>query len=189
MSGAVIDPKVKSRRMVVRVALCAVYAALIAFMFTFGKGHTIIVDNKDTEDGKAKAFESVTVSVDGQEPMDLQSGDRDMAKVRGQGHMVQVTVKDQQKREVRIHVPLGEDVVLLSVPKLVAGLQPAVIPFVPVEAPPPPDEPQPGANPAEPAAVPGVPGAPVAAPGAPVAAPGAPAAAPGAPAAPAKTTP
>jgi hypothetical protein len=180
VSGAVIDPKVKSRRTVVRAALCVAYAALIAVMFTFGKGHTVIIDNKDTEDGQAKAFESVTVSVDGQEPLDLAAGDRDMAKVRGQGHKVEVTVKDQQKREIRFRVPLGEDVLLLSVPKLVAGLQPAVIPFVPLEAPPPADEPQPGANPAEPIPGEAIPGAPVA-----PAVPGAPAA----PGAPVKTTP
>ena len=180
MSGAVIDPKIKSRRTLVRAALCVAYLVLIAVMFTVGKGHTIIIDNKDSEDGQAKAFESVTVSVDGQEPLELAAGERDMAKVRGQGHQVEVTVKDQQKREIRFRVPLGEDVLLLSVPKLVAGQQPAVIPFVPVEAPPPADEPQAGANPAEPtpeATIPGAPEAP--------AIPGAPAA----PGAPVKTTP
>lgn len=178
MSGAVIDPKVKSRRTVVRVVLCAVYAAAIAAVFTFGKGHTIIIDNKDTEDGQAKAFESVTVSVDGQEPLELMAGDRDMTKVRGQGHRVEITVKDQQKREMRISLPLSEDTLLLSVPKLVAGIQPAVVTFVPLEAPPAPEEPQPAAD----AVVPAVEGAP--------AVPGAPAApaAPGAPAAP-KTNP
>jgi hypothetical protein len=176
-----MDPKVKTRRTVVRAALCVVYAALIALVFAYGKGHTVIVDNKDSEDGQAKAFESVTVSVDGMEPMELMAGDRDMAKVRGQGHTVEITVKDQQKRTATFRVPLGEDVVLLSVPKLVAGAQPAVVPFVPNEAPPPAEEPQPDATPTDPAAaVPGAEGVPAApaVPGAPVA-----------PGAPAKTTP
>ena len=133
MSGAVIPPQVRTRRLVVRAALCAVYAGLIWLVFALGKGHTIILDNKDAEDGSVKAIESLSISVDGQDPIDLQAGDRDMAKVRGQGHKVEVTVKDGQKVENRITVPLGEELVLLSIPKLMAGVKPAVVPFVPKE--------------------------------------------------------
>jgi hypothetical protein len=133
MSGAVINPKTRSRRLIVRAALCVVYAGLAAVMFNYGKGHTLILDNKDAEDGSAKAIESLSISVDGQEPVDLQAGERDMAKIRGQGHKVEVTVKDGQKVENHITVPLTEDTLLLSIPKLMAGLKPAVIPFVPKE--------------------------------------------------------
>jgi len=180
MSGT-MEPKVKSRRLAVRLGLVVVYAALIAGVFSFGKGHTIIIDNKDSEDGSIKAIESLSVSVDGQEPIDLSAGDRDMAKVRGQGHRVEVTVKDGQKVEKRISVPLTEDVLLLSLPKLLAG-QAAVIKFVPLEAVAPADEGNNNAftSPTDPTA-PAVPGAP-AMPGAP-AVPGAPAK-PGAPPAP-----
>jgi len=140
VSGATMDPKVQIRRRLVRGGLIVVYAALIGFVFTFGKGHTIIIDNKDAEDGSVKAFESVTVSVDGQDPIDLQGGDRDMAKVRGQGHTVEITLQGGQKTQTRIRVPLTEDMLLLSLPKLAAGQQPAVIPFVPKDIAPPADE-------------------------------------------------
>ena len=137
MSGAVMDPKVKGRRLLVRIALGVVYVALLAFVFVFGKGHTLILDNKDSEDGSVKAIESLTVSVDGQEPIDLSAGDRDMAKVRGQGHRVDITAKDSQMVEHRITVPLSEDMLLLSLPKLLAGVNPAVIPFVAKDVAPP----------------------------------------------------
>jgi len=128
------NSNVRTRRRFVRAVLCVVYVALIAFVFVKGKGHTLILDNKDSDDGSVKAVESLSVSVDGQDPIDLSSGDRDMAKVRGQNHRVEITIQGQ-KSATRITVPLKEDVVLLSLPKLLAG-QPAVSKFVPkVEAP------------------------------------------------------
>jgi len=178
MSGSVMDPKVRSRRLAVRLGLIVVYAALIAGVFSFGKGHTLIIDNKDSEDGSIKAIESLSVSVDGQEAIDLSAGDRDMAKIRGQGHRVEITVKDGQKVEKRISVPLNEDILLVSLPKLLAG-QPSVIKFVAPDAVAPTDEGNNNAftSPTDPNA-PAVPGVP--------AMPGAPAtpAKPGAPTAP-----
>jgi hypothetical protein len=138
MSGKPVDPNVQRRRLLVRCGLGVVYAALIAIVFNFGKGHTLIIDNQDAEDGSVKAIESLSVSVDGQEAIDLQGGDRDMAKVRGQGHVVEITVGGQ-KTSTRIRVPLNEDMLLLSLPKLLAG-QPAVIPFVPKDVAPPADD-------------------------------------------------
>jgi hypothetical protein len=180
MSGKAMNPETKTRRLLVRCALVLVYAGLIGFVFVFGKGHTLILDNKDSEDGSVKAIESLTVAVDGQDPIDLQAGERDMAKVRGQGHWVEITAKDSQKVERRIKVPLGEEMLLLSLPKLLAGVQPAVIPFVAMDAVPPPGDTGGNSNAftspdaVDPSAAPVVPGAP-AAPSAP-AAPGAPAA-------------
>ena len=71
--------------------------------------------------------------MDGQEPIDLSAGDRDMAKVHGQGHQVEITVKDAQKVTHQVHVPLGEDMVLLSLPALLSGAPSSLIPFVPKE--------------------------------------------------------
>jgi len=167
VSGAVVSPQVRTRRLVVRGVLCVVYVFLIGLAFTLGKGHTIILDNKDAEDGSAKALESLSISVDGKDPIDLQAGERDMAKVRGQDHRVEVVVKDGPKVENRITIPLREDLVLLSIPRLVAGLKPAVVPFATKVEPPAADQgtsnaftsPDPGA-PAQPGAAPAAPGTP-----------------------------
>jgi hypothetical protein len=147
MSGTALDPKVRRRRLLVRAALVLVYAGLMGLVFVRGKGHTI---------------QTLTVSVDGQEPIDLAAGERDQAKVQGQGHRVVITVKGQ-KVERRITVPLSEEMLLLSLPKLLAGVQPAVTPFVPPEAPPADDQ-QGQSNaftsPADPNATPGAPSTP-----------------------------
>ena len=136
MSGAVNHSNTKSRRLLVRLGLIVVYFGLMGFVFVTGKGHTLILDNKDSADGSIKAIESLSISVDGQDPIDLSAGDRDMAKIKGQGHKVEITVKDSQMVQHRITVPLKEETLLLSIPKLLAG-QPAVIPFVPLDVVPP----------------------------------------------------
>jgi len=162
--GSQQDLKTQRRRRLVRAACVLVYIGLIALVLNLGKGHTLILDNKDAEDGSVKALDSISVSVDGQDPTDLSAGDRDMAKVRGQGHVVDVTIKDGPKVTRRIHVPLGEDMLLLSLPKLLAG-QPAVSRFVPKDVAPTPEDQQ-GNNNAftspDAPAVPGAPAAPVA---------------------------
>jgi hypothetical protein len=134
-----IDPKTKGRRLVVRAALLVAYAALMAVAFIFGKGHTVLLDNKDSADGTVKAIESMTISVNGQEPMEFMSGDRDMAKVRAQWHTIKIDINGQVV-EKTFSVPLGQDMVLLSIPMLLAGKEPAVVPFVPADEPPPAQE-------------------------------------------------
>ena len=138
-----LEPKSKTRSLFVRGALLVVYVSIMMVAFVFGKGHTILLDNKDSADGAVKAFENVTVSVDGQEPMEFMSGDRDLAKVRAQWHSIEVTVNGQ-KTVKKFTVPLGESVLLLSIPKLVAGVEPSIITFVQADEPPPPVDPNAG---------------------------------------------
>jgi len=158
------DSSLKTRRLVVRGGLLVVYALLIAVSFVLGRGHTVLLDNKDSEDGSVKAIESFTVSVNGQEPMEFMSGDRDMTKVRSQWHTLVVDVNGQ-KTEKKFKVPIGEDMVLLSIPKLLAGVEPAVVPFVPQVEPAPAGEPAGNDNQfTSPGGTPEVPEAPVAPP-------------------------
>ena len=134
MNGtATMDPNLKSRRMMVRGGLVIVYAILIAFVFYFGKGHTLLLDNKDSEDGTMKAFEGVTVTVDDQDPIEFMSGDRDQAKLRAQSHTVKVVVNNGPTIVKQIKLPVMENMLVLSIPKLVAGVEPAVTVFVPIE--------------------------------------------------------
>ena len=159
-----MEPKSKNRRRIVRGILLVAYASVMMGAFMLGKGHTILLDNKDSSDGTVKAFESVTVSVDGQEPIEFMSGDRDMAKVRAQWHTIEVTVNGK-KTVKKITLPLGQDILLLSIPKLVAGVEPALIPFVAADEPPPPADPDAGnsnefTSPGGTPEVPVVPGAP-----------------------------
>lgn len=141
MSGKASDPKTKLRRSLVRGGLILAYVLLMALVFVLGKSHTILVDNKDSADGSAPALDGILVSVDGQEPLELYAGDRDMVKVKGQRHRVSIEpVTGGDKIEAALDVPMGEDMLLLSVPKL-ANRQPGFLErFVQRDEPRPADE-------------------------------------------------
>ena len=119
------------RRLAVRAALAAVFVGLAALAFLTGKGHTILVDNKDAEDGSVQAFDGVMVTVDRQESLEMYLGDRLAVTVMGQSHTV--TIEDLNggtKVERKIRLPLGEETLLLSVPMLAEGREPALVKFV-----------------------------------------------------------
>ncbi|OHD74028.1 MAG: hypothetical protein A2177_14600, partial [Spirochaetes bacterium RBG_13_68_11] len=127
--------RIAARRLAVRAALVAVFVGLTALAFLAGKGHTILVDNKDAEDGSVQAIDGVMVAVDRQEPLELYAGDRDKAVVMGQVHTVSIEViADGTKVERKIRLPVGEEMLLLSVPKLAAGRESALVPFVAPQA-------------------------------------------------------
>jgi len=125
----------RTRRIVVRAALVVVYLGLAALAFVLGKGHTILLDNKDAEDGSVSAFDGVLVTVDRQEEQEMYLGDRLAATVMGQSHTVAIEdFNGETKVEKRIRVPLGTDMVLLSIPKLAEGIEPALVPFTAAQA-------------------------------------------------------
>lgn len=129
----------RMRRLLVRSGLLAAYVALTALAFVLGKGHTILLDNKDTEG--VRAIDGLVISINGGEPIELYPGDRDKAVVQGQRHRVAVETLDGKKIERTLRLPIGDDMLLLSIPRLVAGRQPILTPFVPLDSAPPPDEP------------------------------------------------
>jgi hypothetical protein len=128
MSDTAAKKKIRLRRNLVRAALILVYLGLMVLVFVQGKGHTILIDNKDS--GSFTALEGVRVAVDRQADSEYAAGDRDMAKVVGQVHRVVIDRQDgSAKIEKTIRLPLGADTVLLSLPKLVAGAEPYLEPF------------------------------------------------------------
>jgi hypothetical protein len=141
MSAKAIDPKIKRRRSLVRGGLIIAYVLLMALVFVLGKSHTIIIDNKDSVDKSAAAIDGILVSVDGQEPLELYAGDRDIVKVKGQRHKLSIEpVAGGEKTETSLSVPMDEDMLILSVPKF-ANRQPGFLePFVQRDEPRPADE-------------------------------------------------
>ena len=134
-----VDKKTLIRRLLIRLALVVVYAGLVMLTFVLGKGHTLLIDNKDLADGTlTAAMDGNMVSIDGREASEVYPGDRIMETVKGQTHTV--TIEDMSRRqpiERTITLPLGEDMLLVSIPKLIAGVEPAVEVFVPVNVAPP----------------------------------------------------
>jgi hypothetical protein len=90
------------------------------------------LDNKDTE--SLEGIDGVLVRVNRDEELELYGGDRDKAVIRGQSFRVRAEVIDDGTVvEKRLRVPLSQNMVLLSIPALVAGAEPVLVPFVPVE--------------------------------------------------------
>jgi len=134
-----IAPKTRIRRLLVRSGIIVVYVLLVGIVFVLGKGHTLIVDNKKTLE--SEAIDGIVVSIDGKEGMELYAGDRDMAKLKGQRHRVSVeTITGEKKLEKSFVLPIDGDMLLLSVPKLMAGQENFLEPFVPRDQPRPADE-------------------------------------------------
>ncbi len=129
MRGVVIGPEVRRRRRWIRSGLLAVYVILIALSFLTGKSHTVLLDNKSTQD--AEAPDGVLVAVNGGEQLELYRGDRDKATVQGQRLRVRLELFDGTVTEKRLRLPLGQDLLLLSIPALLAGSGPVLVPFVP----------------------------------------------------------
>ena len=118
-----------------------VYVLLVWITFVFGKGHTILVDNKASTDGSVAAIDGIMVSIDGLEPLELYKGDRGLAVVKGQRHRMTVeSISGGNKIEKRFRVPMDTDMLLLSVPKLAAGQDDYIEPFVQRDQPRPADE-------------------------------------------------
>lgn len=137
-----MDRKIVIKRLVIRSGLVLVYACLLVLTFVLGKGHSLIIDNKDLADGSLSADSNGNmVSVDGREATEIYPGDRIMELVKGQSHTIVIEdFSGSERIERRIKLPLGEEMLLVSIPKLIAGVEPAVEPFVTVYAVQPADE-------------------------------------------------
>jgi hypothetical protein len=97
-----------------------VYLGLAALAFVLGKGHTILFDNKDAEDGSASTFDGVMVTVDRQEELEMYLGDRLAATVM---------IEDFNEGTV-----IEKKIQLLSIPMPAEGWEPALVVFVAPES-------------------------------------------------------
>jgi hypothetical protein len=141
MSDTRADRGNRLRRILVRSGLVLLYVLLVGLTFVFGKGHTLLIDNKDAAGGAIPAIDGVLVSVDGREALELYKGDRDMALLKGQRHRVSVEfLSGGEKIEKSFRLPMDVDMLLLSVPKLVAGQDAYIETFVLRDQPRPADE-------------------------------------------------
>lgn len=114
----------------IRGIICLCYFLLAILMFVTGRTHTLLVDNKGNQDGSYSAVNGMTVVVDNTTSEELLKNDR--AKVVVKGQNVKLLVKSfdgSVNQEFRLKIPLLQDTVLVSIPKLIAGIEPALEPF------------------------------------------------------------
>jgi hypothetical protein len=121
---------VNKKIIIVRSVLVVVYLLLAVVMFVTGRSHTVLIDNKAAEDGSFKAINGMEVTINKLPSSEFMKGDRDKFVVKGQNVKIKVVSFDGQIEDTyKIKIPLAQDAVLISVPKLVNGLEGAVEPF------------------------------------------------------------
>lgn len=115
---------------VIRVSLVFIYVLLLCMMFLFGRTHTVLLDNRDAEDGSYKAISGCEMTLDNEEPIEMFKGDRDKMLLHGQNHILTVTFFDGTAPfKGTFQIPLFQDAVVLSIPALVNNHKNALSPF------------------------------------------------------------
>ena len=116
---------VKQRRLLIRFALVVVWIVLGITLFLLNRGHTILLDNRNLTSPELRAPDMITVSVNKIKPIELFRGDRDIVEVGGGKHRILVEFSDGQPPfETQFTLPLGPDMFILSIPKMINGIEP-----------------------------------------------------------------
>lgn len=114
----------KKKTIIVRSILVAVYILLAVIMFVTGRTHTVLIDNKNAEDGSYKAINGMVVTINNLKPSEFMKGDRDKFTVKGQTVKIKVESFDGKVDDTyNLKIPLVQDAVLISVPKLVNNIE------------------------------------------------------------------
>ncbi|MDR1211206.1 MAG: hypothetical protein LBK40_03130 [Spirochaetaceae bacterium] len=128
------------RRLMIRAAITALWIGLGALIFIFNRGHTLLVDNRDAE-GVGRAPDLIEVSVDSSWPLEFFRGDRDRFTVTGSNHRIRISFSDGTPDFNGTFVlPIRDDMYILSVPKMISGIEPFVEVFHSAPEPRNPDE-------------------------------------------------
>jgi hypothetical protein len=115
------------RRLIIRSALILVWLLLGTVLFIFNRGHTLLVDNRDLQDLGIRAPGLIRVSIDGGTPLEFLRGDRDRYSLAGTNHRIRIEFSDGTAPvEGTFTLPIKDDMYILSVPKLINGVEPFV---------------------------------------------------------------
>ena len=114
------------RSFYIRIAAIVLVILLGVLMFFIGKQHTILIDNNRA--GDIKALDYFEVSVDGSPLLDMAPMLREQFVVTGQKHTITIQWEDEASGQmlavnVNVRIPLGQDMMLMSVPTFMADMQ------------------------------------------------------------------
>jgi hypothetical protein len=116
-----------SRRWILRAVLVAVWIGLGVVLFITSRGHTVLMDNRNIPELNIQAPDTITVSVDGAPPLEFFRGDRDRLTLGGTSHRIQVNFSNGTPAfKGTFQLPLRNDTYILSIPRLIQGIEPAV---------------------------------------------------------------
>jgi hypothetical protein len=115
----------KKRRLLIRLAVVVVWIGLGVVLFVLNRGHTLLVDNRNVETPAIHAPDLIMVTVDKRKPLEFFRGDRDIFELGGGSHRIYIEFSDGTPPfEKRFKLPLGPDMFILSIPKMINGIEP-----------------------------------------------------------------
>jgi hypothetical protein len=115
------------RKLVIRLALVLAWILLGTLLFIFNRGHTLLVDNRNLQDQNIRAPDMINVSIDGSYPLEFFRGDRDRYNVGGTNHRIRIEFSDGASPfEGTFKLPIKDDMYIISVPKMINGIEPFV---------------------------------------------------------------
>ena len=115
----------KQRRFIFRLALVAVWLILGIVLFILNRGHSILLDNRNLSSPELRAPDMIKVTVNRIKPIEFFRGDRDVVEVGGGKSRIKVEFSDGTPPfEASFSLPIGPDMFILSIPKMINGIEP-----------------------------------------------------------------
>jgi hypothetical protein len=115
------------RKKIIKAAVAFVWVGLGILLFIFNRGHSILLDNHNVESPSLRAPDMIKVTVDKGKSLEFFRGDRDIVDVGGGQHYAKVEFSDGTPPfEASFSLPLGPDIFLLSIPKMINGIEPYI---------------------------------------------------------------
>ena len=122
---------VKKRRLIIKLFVVIAWIGLGVLLFLLNRGHSLLVDNRNVESPAIRAPDLIMVSVNKQKPLEFFRGDRDIFRVKGSRQRITIEFSDGTPAfEKEFSLPLGPDMFLLSIPKMINGEEPYFEVFV-----------------------------------------------------------
>lgn len=111
------------RRPFIRGVLVLLWVGLGVIIFLTGRAHTLLIDNQRAADGSYNAIRLAIVTIDNQNREEIAERERIRTTVAGTKHTIRVEFIDGRPPvEQKFELPIKEDMYMLSVPKMLAGL-------------------------------------------------------------------
>jgi len=118
---------VNKRKFIIQISLAVVWITLGVVLFLANRGHTLLVDNRNVEDPELRAPDLIMVTVDKNKPIEFFRGDRDLYNVGGGKHKITIEFSDgRPSYQTYFSLPLGPDMFILSVTKMINGIEPYI---------------------------------------------------------------
>ena len=116
--------KTGRRKLIIQISLGVIWIVLGIVIFMTSRGHTLLVDNKNIDYPQIRAPDLIMVTVNKNKPLEFFRGDRDMFQAGG-SNKIRIEFSDGTPPfETRFRLPLGPDMFILSIPKMLNGIEP-----------------------------------------------------------------